>query len=753
MSNNLNDISRVYLDQIANIKKTESEGDTNRWTQTEAKVDTGSAAEKATARNKRNTPAGKDYKFDTSVFITRKPGESLDSARTRTRQKAHAAKRSVKEAYRVLAKSGSDKGKPSQFSYKDEKDAKKFADSIKKDGGRATVTKEGFSNWRTDLAEVIDTPTTDTKDLKTVDVKKGIKNKVIINPKLTETIAEIGGELLEVTEYDPIESAIEYLYEEGINEEGIDLLIEEIGLDGFVEFIEEGAVYLNEERSARKASVRAKSYEKVKAEVDKADAARKASKKGEYATSYAKKETDVTDYGDDKPAAKKKAPAKKPVAKKVAPKPVAKKAATIKKVAKKDYDGDGKKETPRAEYTGSRNKAIKKAVVKAKAKQPVKKATKKGLGSKIRSAYEAGRKRHSAAVGKAKTEVGKVVKTAKTTAKQHSKHRKDFVKGISPSAKEKKIAKGVGGAVKKALTREELELLELKKATLGSYVKKASKDLANRSFDHGESEKRQYEPDAADEKERKKQIARQKGIDRAADKLAKEEVVLEKDLNAAERRALPNKDFVFPGKGEGPKGKQRGAYPIPDKKHARNALAMAAAHASPEKQAKVKAAVKKKFPDIEVSEAKVDTGSAEEKATARNKRNTPAGKDYKFDTSVFITRKPGESLDSARTRMRQKKHGEKRGVSESRDKALDIVRQRIIKKHGEGAIYDAKRDKPTEAQKKTAAAERKKRDADKAKAFADRAKKAGYKSTQDYANVVARYGSEDNMKKGRGLGT
>ena len=84
-----------------------------------------------------------------------------------------------------------------------------------------------------------------------------------------------------------------------------------------------------------------------------------------------------------------------------------------------------------------------------------------------------------------------------------------------------------------------------------------------------------------------------------------EEVVLEKDLSAAERRALPNKDFVFPGKGEGPEGKQRGAYPINDKKHARAALAMAAAHASPEKEAKVKAAVKKKYPDIEVSEGKL----------------------------------------------------------------------------------------------------------------------------------------------------
>ena len=151
------------------------------------------------------------------------------------------------------------------------------------------------------------------------------------------------------------------------------------------------------------------------------------------------------------------------------------------------------------------------------------------------------------------------------------------------------------------------------------------------------------------------------------------------------------------------------------------------------------------------TEAKVDTGSAEEKATARNKRNTPAGKDYKFDTSVFITRKPGESLDSARTRKRREAHDKKRGMKE--DRALDIVRANIIKKHGEGAIYDAKRDKPSEADKKKAAAERKKRDADKAKAFAGRAKKAGYKNPQDYANVVARYGSEDNMKKGKGLGT
>ena len=36
MSNPLNKISQVYLDQVANIKKIENEDDVNRWTQTEA---------------------------------------------------------------------------------------------------------------------------------------------------------------------------------------------------------------------------------------------------------------------------------------------------------------------------------------------------------------------------------------------------------------------------------------------------------------------------------------------------------------------------------------------------------------------------------------------------------------------------------------------------------------------------------------------------------------------------------------------
>ena len=78
---------------------------------------------------------------------------------------------------------------------------------------------------------------------------------------------------------------------------------------------------------------------------------------------------------------------------------------------------------------------------------------------------------------------------------------------------------------------------------------------------------------------------------------------------------------------------------------------------------------------VKVDEAKVDTGSAEDKATARNKRNTPPGKDSKFDTSVFITRKPGESLDSARTRKRRDAHAAKRGVSEAKVDTGDDVKK------------------------------------------------------------------------------
>ena len=76
--------------------------------------------------------------------------------------------------------------------------------------------------------------------------------------------------------------------------------------------------------------------------------------------------------------------------------------------------------------------------------------------------------------------------------------------------------------IEKEKTKKEEYVTELSKKTLGSYVKKASSDAADRSFDHGASEKRQYEQDADDEKETSKLANRQKGIKRAVNRLTKE---------------------------------------------------------------------------------------------------------------------------------------------------------------------------------------------------------------------------------------
>jgi hypothetical protein len=488
--------------------------------------------------------------------------------------------------------------------------------------------------------------------------------------------------------YEEFEAVVEYFYAEGINEEGIDLIIEEIGLDEFVDFVDDSVELLTEERKARKMNVRTKAKLKKDVEAikaDKSDVVARSTPKD--VLSRARTERAFKKRKLAKPAAKKETPAPTP-AKKAAT--VIKKArkATVAK-ARKDFDGDGKVETPKSEHRGVRNKKITKAVAKAKPAQPKKPASKEGLRAKIKSAYEAGVKRHR----KATQPVRVFHKGMKAGAKKAVKFAKDVKKVVS----EAKVDKGKSDAEKaEARNKRNTPAGKNKKFDTSVFItRKPGESLGSaRARKRAEAHKKKQDAArAAKSKERatgslKKYDADGDGKVRVIDAGYKPQgQLVEKDLNAKERRALPDSDFVFPGKGEGPEGKQRGAYPINDKKHARAALAMAAAHASPEKEAKVKAAVKKKYPGIKMAE----------------------------------------------------------------DKALEIVRANIIKKHGKGAIYDPKRDKPTEADKKKAAAERQKRQAEKNKAFADRAKKAGYKNPQDYANVVARYGSEDNYKKGRGL--
>lgn len=69
-------------------------------------------------------------------------------------------------------------------------------------------------------------------------------------------------------------------------------------------------------------------------------------------------------------------------------------------------------------------------------------------------------------------------------------------------------------------------------------------------------------------------------------------------LSAKQRQSLPRSDFALPGHGKGPKGAGAGSYPIPDKSHARNALARVAQHGTSAEKARVRAKVHAKYPDI-----------------------------------------------------------------------------------------------------------------------------------------------------------
>jgi hypothetical protein len=67
------------------------------------------------------------------------------------------------------------------------------------------------------------------------------------------------------------------------------------------------------------------------------------------------------------------------------------------------------------------------------------------------------------------------------------------------------------------------------------------------------------------------------------------EQMKEEKLSTAERDTLPDSDFVFPAERK---------YPIHDNAHAIDALARVSEFGTPEEKAKVRHAVKKRYPDI-----------------------------------------------------------------------------------------------------------------------------------------------------------
>ena len=102
------------------------------------------------------------------------------------------------------------------------------------------------------------------------------------------------------------------------------------------------------------------------------------------------------------------------------------------------------------------------------------------------------------------------------------------------------------------------------------------------------------------------------------------------------------------------------------------------------------------------------------------------------------------------------KGGTKKPISDSKDSVLDAVKKSIRDKYGKGAIMrsGSNQSKKVKGQKSTAGTGKYKKMSDDRKQLKKDAKEMGYGSnTKGYVETRARYGSKENMKSGKGLGT
>jgi hypothetical protein len=94
---------------------------------------------------------------------------------------------------------------------------------------------ESFSDWRNELYERVGDVESDIESSKRqIKERSNIKNTVEINPNVNigESV-ELSEEYIE----DVIDVAAGYFYEQGLNEEGLQMVIEDLGVDKFLEYV------------------------------------------------------------------------------------------------------------------------------------------------------------------------------------------------------------------------------------------------------------------------------------------------------------------------------------------------------------------------------------------------------------------------------------------------------------------------------------------------------------------------------------
>jgi hypothetical protein len=349
------------------------------------------------------------------------PQDEREAARQRTLAKAAAIRaKKMEEALDPVGKEDSDIDNDGKKNTRTDR----YLLNRRRVRGKA-IAKEGYSNWRDDLSEVIDLigKRTDTKI-----VEKKVDNKIIINPntQVREAVKNLGGELIEMIELDEdliseeIEIVTEYFYEQGLNGDGIDILVEKLGLEEFINFvydISENYYLVEWRRGAGGTKVRGAQVSKGGKHISTLKGAAKSSAvRGTAEHKGRKVEREKTDSGSS-----------------------------------------GMTSALKSQSDKARNLAVKKAVVMQPDKTPDKTPDKKSLRDRIAGHILRGIERHKAATQTA----GKALNVAGKAATEFGK---GFSSGVNDVRK-------VG---KRVLTGEEYELEE---KTLSSAETKKKEEI------------------------------------------------------------------------------------------------------------------------------------------------------------------------------------------------------------------------------------------------------------------------------------
>jgi len=175
--NPLNDISKVYLEQVASIDEARSiEHMRDRYLKDPKEIAKSRAKNITDRKKKRAALAHMEKQYagmKAGIYSSYEPdGEMVDEAK---------------------------KEKPKRW-WNDDGDGIGYEKGEVSGKFKKKKVKEGFSNWRQDLSEVMD----DVEANQKIKEKK-VNNKIKINPKLGEAVEEIGGTLLEMVEIEDTE--------------------------------------------------------------------------------------------------------------------------------------------------------------------------------------------------------------------------------------------------------------------------------------------------------------------------------------------------------------------------------------------------------------------------------------------------------------------------------------------------------------------------------------------------------------------